>query len=102
MKFLLPICILQIDLTLDFQIVIGSFYAGSHQDQNVKKVFIPSALAPIPVSSPQTEDFQGQQNSAATIQNIAATSLGGNNWFAYADESRNKPTDINVTLPLPS
>ncbi|WOG88417.1 hypothetical protein DCAR_0207652 [Daucus carota subsp. sativus] len=81
------------------QIVIGSFYAGSRQDQSAKNFFAQTAAAPVPIT--QSDDLRGQQNSAPPMQNLSATSLGGNGWATYADESRSKPTDINVTLPAP-
>ncbi|KAL8114493.1 AT-hook motif nuclear-localized protein 1-like [Apium graveolens] len=82
------------------QIVIGSFYAGSRQDQGPKNFFAQTAAAPVSSIAP-TDDLHGQQNSATPLQNLSATSLGGNGWPTYGDESRNKPTDVNVTLPAP-
>lgn len=81
------------------QIVIGSFYAGSRQDPGPKNFFAQTAAAPISIAP--TDDLHGQQNSATPMQNLSATSLGGNGWPTYGDESRIKPTDVNVTLPAP-
>lgn len=94
MIFIYLLFIVSID---ENQIVIGSFYAGSRQDQGAKNYFAQTAATPISIAP--TDDHHGQQNSATPTQNLSATSLGGNGWPTYGDESRNKPTDVNVTLP---
>ncbi|PIN27082.1 hypothetical protein CDL12_00140 [Handroanthus impetiginosus] len=74
------------------QIVVGSFLAGSQLEQKTKKPkpdsmnIIPAAA--IPISSAPIEDSYH-----------TSPSFRGDSWSSMPSESRNKPTDINVTLP---
>lgn len=87
------------------QIVVGSFLTGNQHEQKTKKqkmdsITIAAPTAAIPISSSaEMEDPYGQRSSATTKQNLSSPSFRGDNWSAYPIESRNKPTDINVTLP---
>ncbi|KAK7330703.1 hypothetical protein VNO77_24901 [Canavalia gladiata] len=79
------------------QVVVGSFLAGNQHEQKPRKqkheiittatpmataaAVVPiSTLDPIPILS-------------------SASSIRGENWSAVAAETKNKPTDINVSLP---
>ncbi|KAK1384857.1 AT-hook motif nuclear-localized protein [Heracleum sosnowskyi] len=88
------------------QIVVGSFLTGSQHEQKIKKqkmdntttaaptAAIPISMAAIPISN------AGQQHPSATVNhNVTSLSFGGENWSSYPSDSRNNPTDINVTLP---
>lgn len=88
------------------QIVVGSFLTGSQHEQKIKKqktdnitmaaptAAIPITAAAIPISN------AGQQHTSATVNhNVTSLSFGGDNWSSYPSDSRNNPTDINVTLP---
>lgn len=72
--------------------MVGSFLAGNQLEQKSKKQkgeslsIIPSSA--IPISSAGMED--AYQTSP---------SFRGDSWSSMPQESRNKPTDINVTLP---
>ncbi|KAH6768963.1 AT-hook motif nuclear-localized protein 1 [Perilla frutescens var. hirtella] len=74
------------------QIVVGSFLAGNQLEQKTKKQkpeslsIIPAAA--IPISSSGMEDAYH-----------TSPSFRGDSWSSMPQESRNKPTDINVTLP---
>ncbi|KAL1568979.1 AT-hook motif nuclear-localized protein 1 [Salvia divinorum] len=74
------------------QIVVGSFLAGNQLEQTTKKqksdslAIIPTAA--IPISSAGMEDTYH-----------TSPSFRGDSWSSMPQESRNKPTDINVTLP---
>ncbi|KAI3453550.1 hypothetical protein Pfo_010278 [Paulownia fortunei] len=74
------------------QIVVGSFLAGNQHEQKTKKhkpesmTIIPAAA--IPISSAGMED---------TFH--TSPSFRGDSWSSMPLDSRNKPTDINVTLP---
>lgn len=87
------------------QIVVGSFLTGNQHEQKTKKqkmdsISIAAPTAAIPISSSaEMEDPYGQRTSATTKQNLSSPSFRGDNWSAYPIDSRNKPTDINVTLP---
>ncbi|KAM7494143.1 hypothetical protein LguiB_028752 [Lonicera macranthoides] len=88
------------------QIVVGSFLTGNQHEQKTKKqkndsITIMGPTSTIPISSAEIEEPYGQQHASATPkQNLSSPSFRGeNNWSSFAPESRNKPTDINVTLP---
>ncbi|XP_022759332.1 AT-hook motif nuclear-localized protein 1-like [Durio zibethinus] len=73
------------------QVVVGSFLAGNQHEQKPKKqkhesISVATPMAAIPVSS------------ADPISNIAS-SFQGDSWPSLPSDSRNKPTDINVSLP---
>ncbi|KAK6130254.1 hypothetical protein DH2020_036064 [Rehmannia glutinosa] len=74
------------------QIVVGSFLAGEQHEQKTKKhkpetmTIIPTAA--IPISSAGFDDAYH-----------TSPSFRGDSWSSMPPESRNKPTDINVTLP---
>ncbi|KAG6383932.1 hypothetical protein SASPL_140722 [Salvia splendens] len=74
------------------QIVVGSFLAGNQLEQTTKKqkpdslAIIPTAA--IPISSAGMEDTYH-----------TSPSFRGDSWSSMPQESKNKPTDINVTLP---
>ncbi|WOG81668.1 hypothetical protein DCAR_0100819 [Daucus carota subsp. sativus] len=88
------------------QIVVGSFLTGSQHEQKIKKpktdnitAAAPTAAIPISVASVPISTA-GQQHTSATVNhNVTSLSFGGDNWSAYPSDSRNNPTDINVTLP---
>ncbi|XVE57764.1 hypothetical protein DITRI_Ditri04bG0115900 [Diplodiscus trichospermus] len=73
------------------QVVVGSFLAGNQHEQKPKKqkqepISAATPMAAIPVSS------------ADPKLNIS-TSFRGDSWSSLPSDSRNKPTDINVSLP---
>ncbi|XVF13272.1 hypothetical protein REPUB_Repub08aG0194400 [Reevesia pubescens] len=73
------------------QVVVGSFLAGNQHEQKPKKqkhesISAATPMAAIPVSS------------ADPKLNIS-TSFRGDSWSPLPSDSRNKPTDINVSLP---
>ncbi|KAL7167345.1 hypothetical protein ACSBR2_037916 [Camellia fascicularis] len=89
------------------QIVVGSFLAGNQHEQKPKKQKTESITttatptAAIPISSTQMEEsygWQGPHTSTTPKPNLLAPSFHGNNWPSLPPDSRNKPTDINVTL----
>ncbi|GMQ05122.1 hypothetical protein CsSME_00050273 [Camellia sinensis var. sinensis] len=89
------------------QIVVGSFLAGNQHEQKPKKQKTESITttatptAAIPISSTQMEEsygWQGPHTSTTPKPNLSAPSFHGNNWPSLPPDSRNKPTDINVTL----
>lgn len=100
------------------QIIVGSFLTGVQQEQkNTKKqkpenitITIPTTAAaavpvPVPASVPAPVPVQAPPPAAETNeqysskQNLSSPSLRGDNWSSYnSSGSRNKPTDINVSL----
>ena len=73
------------------QIVVGSFLSGNQHEQKPKKqkneyVTTTTATAAVPISS-------------ADPKLASSTSFRGDNWSSMPPDSRNKPTDINVSLP---
>ncbi|XP_050265042.1 AT-hook motif nuclear-localized protein 1-like [Quercus robur] len=73
------------------QIVVGSFLSGNQHEQKPKKqkhdyVTTATATAAVPISS-------------ADPKISSSTSFRGDNWSSMPPDSRNKPTDINVSLP---
>ncbi|CAI9288959.1 unnamed protein product [Lactuca saligna] len=103
------------------QIVVGSFLTGFQDEQKSTKkqkpenitITIPTTVAvpvPIPVSSPvpvsgpipvpvQASENKESYSVTTTKQNLSSPSFRGDSWSPYnAPESRNKPTDINVSL----
>ncbi|KAK3001474.1 hypothetical protein RJ639_021870 [Escallonia herrerae] len=86
------------------QIVVGSFLTGNQHEQKTKKPKVESftthtTTAAIPVSSVEMEEPYGVQGQHNSKQILSPSSFRGENWSSYAPDSRNKPTDINVTLP---
>lgn len=78
------------------QIVVGSFLAGNQHEQKTKKNKLEpiTAAAVVPLSSPDIEEPYNHSSAKTTMP---ASSI---NWSSsLAPESRNKPADINVTLP---
>ncbi|KAM0046040.1 putative AT-hook motif nuclear-localized protein [Helianthus debilis subsp. tardiflorus] len=100
------------------QIIVGSFLTGVQQEQKTAKkqkpenitITIPTTAAvpvpvPVPVSAPAaapvpTPAAETNEPSSAKQQNVSSHSFRGDNWSSSfnAPESRNKPTDINVSL----
>lgn len=98
------------------QIIVGSFLTGLQDEQKITKkqkpenitITIPTTAAvpipvpvsvsmPIPVPVPASENKESY--SLTTKQNLSSPSFRGDSWSPYnAPESRNKPTDINVSL----
>ncbi|KAK3038504.1 hypothetical protein RJ639_029802 [Escallonia herrerae] len=86
------------------QIVVGSFLMGNQHEQKTKKPKVESftthtTTAAIPVSSVEMEEAYGVQGQHTSKKILSPSSFRGENWSSYAPDSRNKPTDINVTLP---
>ncbi|XP_009780756.1 AT-hook motif nuclear-localized protein 1 [Nicotiana tabacum] len=76
------------------QIVVGSFLAGNQHQQTTKKNKLEPIIAAVPLSSAENED---SYNHSSAKQIMPASSI---NWSSsLAPDSRNKPADINVTLP---
>ena len=78
-------------LSID-QVVVGSFLAGNQHEQKPKKQKHDSLsgvmlTAAIPISS------------ADPKINFSSSSFRGDSWSSLPPDSRNKPADINVTLP---
>ncbi|XP_022995666.1 AT-hook motif nuclear-localized protein 1-like [Cucurbita maxima] len=75
------------------QVVVGSFLSGNQQEQKPKKpkqdtISTPSPTAAIPISCVDPKS------------NLSpSSSFRGDNWSMLPNDSRNKPTDINVPLP---
>ncbi|KAM3379773.1 AT-hook motif nuclear-localized protein 1 [Capsicum galapagoense] len=78
------------------QIVVGSFLAGNqHEQMKTKKNKLePITATVVPLSNPDTQEPYNHSSAKSTMP---ASSI---NWSSsLVPESRNKPTDINVTLP---
>ncbi|KAL9350089.1 hypothetical protein Peur_057344 [Populus x canadensis] len=74
------------------QVVVGSFLAGNQHEQKPKKQkhdslsgVMPTAAIPISIADPKS--------------NFSSPSFRGDSWSPLPPESRNKPADINLTLP---
>ncbi|KDP25582.1 hypothetical protein JCGZ_20738 [Jatropha curcas] len=74
------------------QVVVGSFLAGNQHEQKPKKqkpdaisTITPTAAIPISTADPKS--------------NLSPSSYRGDSWSSLPADSRNKPTDINVSLP---
>lgn len=101
------------------QIVVGSFLTGVQDERKTAKkqkpenitITIPTAAAvpvPVPVSVPTPVPVSGpipvaenkeSYSVMTTKQNLSSPSFRGDSWSPYnAPESRNKATDINVSL----
>ncbi|XP_057773548.1 AT-hook motif nuclear-localized protein 1 [Salvia miltiorrhiza] len=74
------------------QIVVGSFLAGNQLEQKTKKQK-PDSLSIIPTAAVPISSA-GMEDAFHT-----SPSFRGDSWSSMPQESRNKPTDINVTLP---
>ncbi|KAI7994559.1 AT-hook motif nuclear-localized protein 1 [Camellia lanceoleosa] len=91
------------------QIVVGSFLAGNQHEQKPKKQKTesittstqPTAAIPISSASTEIEDTFGIQHTSTTPKpNLSSSSsFRVDNWSPLPPDSRNKPTDINLTLP---
>ncbi|GMP96031.1 hypothetical protein CsSME_00044851 [Camellia sinensis var. sinensis] len=91
------------------QIVVGSFLAGNQHEQKPKKQKTesiatstqPTAAIPISSTSTEIEDTFGVQHTSTTPKpNLSSSSsFRVDNWSPLPPDSRNKPTDINLTLP---
>ncbi|CAL5432862.1 hypothetical protein HYC85_007280 [Camellia sinensis] len=91
------------------QIVVGSFLAGNQHEQKPKKQKTesittstqPTAAIPISSASTEIEDTFGVQHTSTTPKpNLSSSSsFRVDNWSPLPPDSRNKPTDINLTLP---
>ncbi|KAL4325596.1 hypothetical protein GQ457_11G023240 [Hibiscus cannabinus] len=73
------------------QVVVGSFLAGNQHEQKPKKqrqesFSVATPVAAIPVSS-------------ADPKSNITTSFHSDSWSHLASDTRNKPTDINVSVP---
>lgn len=81
------------------QIVVGSFLTGNQHEQKPKKQKTDTITHVIPASAiPITTTETEEPTYAAVKQNLSSASFRGDNWSSYATDSRNKSTDINVTL----
>ncbi|KAK1436173.1 hypothetical protein QVD17_01951 [Tagetes erecta] len=98
------------------QIIVGSFLTGVQQEQKTTKkqkteniaISIPTAApvpvpvsvsAPVPVPAPTPAPAAETNEAYSTKQNLSSPSFRGDNWSSFnSPESRNKPTDINVSL----
>ncbi|XVE64976.1 hypothetical protein DITRI_Ditri07aG0144900 [Diplodiscus trichospermus] len=74
------------------QVVVGSFLAGNQHEQKPKKqkqepISVATPMSAIPVSS------------ADPKLNISSSFHHGDSWSLLPSDSRNKPTDINISLP---
>ncbi|KAL5751021.1 hypothetical protein ACOSP7_025624 [Xanthoceras sorbifolium] len=74
------------------QVVVGSFLAGNQHEQKPKKqkhetISMATPAAVVPISS---ADPKG---------NFSTSSFRADSWSPLPSDSRNKPTDINATLP---
>ncbi|THG14014.1 hypothetical protein TEA_022787 [Camellia sinensis var. sinensis] len=91
------------------RIVVGSFLAGNQHEQKPKKQKTesittstqPTAAIPISSASTEIEDTFGVQHTSTTPKpNLSSSSsFRVDNWSPLPPDSRNKPTDINLTLP---
>ncbi|XWS38485.1 hypothetical protein CRYUN_Cryun19dG0135200 [Craigia yunnanensis] len=73
------------------QVVVGSFLAGNQHEQKPKKqkpesISVATPMVAIPVSS-------------ADPKSNITSAFRGDSWSPSPSDSRNKPTDINVSLP---
>ncbi|XP_050228461.1 AT-hook motif nuclear-localized protein 1 [Mercurialis annua] len=76
------------------QVVVGSFLSGNQHEQKPKKpkpdnitITTTTAAMAIPMSSSDPKS------------NLPQSTFRGDSWSAIATDTRNKPTDINVSLP---
>ncbi|EEF51017.1 DNA binding protein, putative [Ricinus communis] len=73
------------------QVVVGSFLAGNQHEQKPKKqkpdTITITTTAAIPISSSDPK------------LNLSPSSFRGDSWSSLPTDARNKPTDINMSLP---
>lgn len=76
------------------QVVVGSFLAGNQHEQKQKKqkheiikTTITTTAIPVSTADPRA------------TPTLSSSSLRGENWSSLPSDSRNKSTDINVSLP---
>ncbi|XP_052170400.1 AT-hook motif nuclear-localized protein 1-like [Diospyros lotus] len=91
------------------QIVVGSFLAGNQHEQKPKKqktetiaTTTATPTAAIPISSAEMEEtYAAPPPASITPKPNLSTSVSfrGDSWSPLPPDSRNKPADINVTLP---
>lgn len=90
------------------QIVVGSFLTANQHEEKPKKQkmeYMPTSIpmAAVPIPSPEVEEYGGQghhHNSGNPRTNFSnSASFRGGHWSSMPPDSRNRPTDINVTLP---
>uniref|UniRef100_A0A6N2JYN8 AT-hook motif nuclear-localized protein n=1 Tax=Salix viminalis TaxID=40686 RepID=A0A6N2JYN8_SALVM len=74
------------------QVVVGSFLAGNQHEQKPKKQKQDSLSGAMPTSAIPI-------SSADPKSNFSSSSFRGDSWSPLPPESRNKPADINLTLP---
>ncbi|KAJ6705693.1 AT-HOOK MOTIF NUCLEAR-LOCALIZED PROTEIN 1 [Salix purpurea] len=74
------------------QVVVGSFLAGNQHEQKPKKQKQDSLSSVMPTSAIPI-------SSADPKSNFSSSSFRGDSWSPLPPESRNKPADINLTLP---
>ncbi|KAJ8543550.1 hypothetical protein K7X08_006073 [Anisodus acutangulus] len=78
------------------QIVVGSFLAGNQHEQMTKKNKPECITAAVPLPSTEIEN---SNHSSAKPTAPSYFSFHADNWSSFAPDSRNKPADINVSLP---
>ncbi|WCJ26064.1 AT-hook motif nuclear-localized protein 1 [Euphorbia peplus] len=77
------------------QVVVGSFLSGNQHEQKPKKhkpdnitIMAPTAAVPISTTTTTTDP-----------KSNLSPSYRGDSWSSIPSDNRNKPTDINVSLP---
>ncbi|KAJ9147793.1 hypothetical protein P3X46_029914 [Hevea brasiliensis] len=75
------------------QVVVGSFLAGNQHEQKPKK------QKPDSISTVVTPTVAMPISTADPKPNLSSSSFRGDSWSPLPSDSRNKPTDINVSLP---
>ncbi|KAF2313171.1 hypothetical protein GH714_009591 [Hevea brasiliensis] len=78
------------------QVVVGSFLAGNQHEQKPKK------QKPDSISTVVTPTVAMPISTADPKPNLSSSSFRGDSWSPLPSDSRNKPTDINVSLPAGS
>ncbi|KAK4365866.1 hypothetical protein RND71_013746 [Anisodus tanguticus] len=78
------------------QIVVGSFLAGNQHEQTTKKNKSECITAVVPLLN---TDMENSNHSSAKPNVPSYSSFHADNWSSLAPDSRNKPADINVSLP---
>ncbi|KAF9685735.1 hypothetical protein SADUNF_Sadunf03G0085000 [Salix dunnii] len=80
------------------QVVVGSFLAGNQHEQKPKKQKHDSLSGVMPISGVMPTAAI-PISSADPKSNFSSSSFRGDSWSSLPPESRNKPADINLTLP---
>ncbi|KAF8380423.1 hypothetical protein HHK36_027909 [Tetracentron sinense] len=91
------------------QVVVGSFLPSNQHEQKPKKqksdsTSVVTSTTAFPISSAEMGGYsaQGQHSSATPKPNLASSSsFHGDDWASLnpMQDSRNSPTDINISLP---